>query len=77
MVEEAKRVLTKLFDYAEEQGACRISVENIRIYAVTNTGQKFPRAELRQARKELGIKSCSVGNTWYWEREKKDVGKNG
>lgn len=43
MVEEAKRVLTKLFDYAEEQG----------------------------------IKSCSVGNTWYWEREKKDGGKNG
>ena len=30
MVEEAKRVLTKLFDYAEEQGACRIAVENIR-----------------------------------------------
>lgn len=70
MVEEAKKVLTELFDYAEELGEHRIPASNIQLYAVTNTGQKFPKAELRQARKELGIRSYSIGDTWYWERSR-------
>lgn len=69
MVEQAKRAIEMVLELMEaETGVARAPVSFIRRFAVTKTGTKIPRSDLKQARKELGIKSYNMGGVQYWEK---------
>ncbi len=69
MVEQAKRAIETILDLMEaETGTARAPVSLIRRFAVTKAGAKIPGSVLRQARKEMGIESYSIGGIQYWEK---------